>query len=117
MPIAVTVFGIVTEVILSSSSNLLYLENAFAAIDVTPSGITTAPVQFNVLVVTTLFSMLNEPPPLHATLIVGGISALRMVPSLAAAYIFVPSPLTVTPVQVLPVCPSPDQVAPKSFEI
>ena len=69
------------------------------------------------LVVTTLLSMLNEPPPLQATLIVGGISALRMVPSLAAAYIFVPSPLTVTPVQDLPPCPSPDQVAPKSFEI
>ena len=69
MPIVVTVFGIVTEVILCCSWVVLpYLENAFAAIEVTPSGITTAPAQVKSLLVTILFWMVNVPPPLHATL-------------------------------------------------
>ena len=67
--IVITEFGIVTEVILCCSwVVLLYLENAFAAIEVTPSGITTAPAQVKSLLVTTLFWMVNVPPPLHATL-------------------------------------------------
>jgi hypothetical protein len=63
-PIEVTEFGIDTEVILACSVDVFEsLENALAAIDVTPSGIITAPAQVKVLVVTTLLTMLNVPPP------------------------------------------------------
>ncbi len=65
----VTEFGIVTEVILCCSAVVeVPLLNALLAIDVTPSGITTAPAQVKSLFVTTLFWMVNVPPPLHATL-------------------------------------------------
>jgi hypothetical protein len=67
-PIDVTVFGIVTEVILCCSVTVLEsLENALAAIDVTPLGIFTAPAHVKVLVVTTLLTMLKVPPPLQLT--------------------------------------------------
>ena len=70
----VTEFEIVTEVILDCS-NVVFaiLLKALSAIDVTPSGITTAPAQSRVLELTTLLRIVNEPPALHATLI-GGLS-------------------------------------------
>jgi hypothetical protein len=74
LPIEVTEFEIVTEVILDCSSVVFEsLLKALSAIDVTPSGITTAPAQSRVLEMTTLLRILNEPPLLHATLI-GGLS-------------------------------------------
>jgi hypothetical protein len=74
IPIEVTEFEIVTEVILDCSSAVFeILLKALAAIDVTPSGITTAPAQSRVLEMTTLLRIANEPPALHATLI-GGLS-------------------------------------------
>jgi hypothetical protein len=67
-PIEVTVFGIVTEVMLCCSAVVFEsLENALAAIDVTPLGIFTAPAHVKVLVVTTLLTILNVPPPLQFT--------------------------------------------------
>ena len=63
-----------TEVILNLSSAVFgFLLNALSPIDVTPSGITTAPAQSRVLEMTTLLRIVNEPPALHATLI-GGLS-------------------------------------------
>ena len=67
-PTDVTVFERVTELIKVVCAVVAPTRlNAALPIDVTPSGITTEPAQVRVLVVTTLLTIANVPPPLQFT--------------------------------------------------